>query len=151
AAGAFSRLTWITDWVDIGAALGSHAAITVSGMALGMILTPTSSLQTPAARLRWALLFGLGLAAAGWLLHAAHDVHRMFIINKIFETPAWCLWSSAITTWVWMALQWLVDGRRRRGWAAFLESAGQNALVAYILAPVLYAVFELLALSLHLP
>jgi len=151
AVGAFSRLTWITDWVDIGAALGSHSAITVSGMALGMILTPASGLPTPGRRLRWALLFGLGLAAAAWLLHSAHDIHRMFIINKIFATPAWCLWSSAITTWVWMALYWLLDVRRWQGWAALLESAGQNALVAYILAPILYAVFELLALALHQP
>jgi predicted acyltransferase len=151
AAGAFSRLTWITDWVDIGAALGSHAAITVSGAVLGVILTPASGMQTPVARLRWALLFGLGLAAAGWLLHSAHDIHRMFIINKIFATPAWCLWSSAITAWIWMALYWVVDVRRWQKWASPLQSAGQNALVAYILAPILYAVFELVALVLHLP
>jgi predicted acyltransferase len=145
AAGGFSHLSWLTRWVSVGAALGSHGAITVSGVVLGMILMPTSSAATPAERIRWALAYGLGLAAAGYLLHAAHDVHRMFIINKIAATPPWCLWCSAITVWVWVAISWLMDVYHRRRWAIVLEPAGQNPLLAYVLAPLLYAVFELLA------
>jgi predicted acyltransferase len=151
AVGAFASLSWLTRWVDIGAALGSHAAITVSGVALGMMLTPASPVRTHAGRMRWALVFGLGLAAAGWLLHAGHDLHRMFIINKIFATPPWCLWSSAITTWVWVAIYWLMDVRQWKGWARAVEPAGQNPLFAYILAPMLYCVFALVAAALQSP
>lgn len=147
AAGAFANLTWITNWVDIGSMLGSHAAITVSGVVLGMMLTPDSPLKTHAERMRWAILYGLGLAAAGYLLHTAHDVHKMFIINKIFATPPWCLWCSAITTWIWVAIYWLMDVQKWEQWAKILEPAGQNPLFAYVLAPILYAVFELLSMA----
>jgi predicted acyltransferase len=98
--------------------------------------------------MQWALLYGVGLAAAGYLLHAAHDVHRMFIINKIFATPPWCLWCSAITTWLWVAIYWLMDVRGWQRWAVWLEPAGQNPLFAYVLAPVLYALFALSAMLL---
>jgi Uncharacterized conserved protein len=148
AAGAFANLTWITRWVDIGSMLGSHAAITVSGVALGMMLTSSSPLKTHARRMQWALLYGVGLAAAGYLLHAAHDIHRMFIINKIFATPPWCLWCSAITVWFWVAIYWLMDVRGWQRWAVLLEPAGQNPLFAYVLAPVLYALFALAAMVL---
>src|SRR5207248_1463567 len=107
--------------------------------------------HTPAGRIRWALLYGLGLAAAGWLLHSAHDVHRMFIINKNDATPAWCLWSATITTWAWAAVYWLVDVRRARRWTSMLELGGQNALLAYILAPILNSLFALLAAALRQP
>jgi predicted acyltransferase len=69
----------------------------------------------------------------------------MFIINKIFATPPWCLWCSAITVWTWMALYWLIDVRNNRRWASPLELAGQNALLAYILAPILTTLFEMVA------
>jgi predicted acyltransferase len=145
AAGAFANLTWITQWVDIGGALGSHAAITVSGVVLGMILMPGSPARTPAERMRWALGLALGLAAAGYLLHSAHAIHRMFIINKIAATPPWCLWCSAITIWIWLAIYWVMDIRQWKRWAVVLEPAGQNPLLAYILAPMFYALFQLLA------
>jgi predicted acyltransferase len=72
----------------------------------------------------------------------------MFIINKIFATPPWCLWCSAITTWLWVAIYWLMDVRGWQRWAVWLEPAGQNPLFAYVLAPVLYALFALSAMLL---
>jgi heparan-alpha-glucosaminide N-acetyltransferase len=150
-AGAFSHLTWITRWVDIGSMLGSHGAIVVSGVLLGTILTNDSPVRTHAERIRWALLYGLALAAAGYLLHTAHDIHRMFIINKIFATPSWCLWSSAITVWIWVAIYWLMNVQGWTRWSRIIEPAGQNPLFAYILAPILYAVFALIALVLGRP
>jgi predicted acyltransferase len=146
-AGYFSGMTWITQWVSIGSALGSHAAITVSGVILGMILTPDSLVTTHSARIRWAVLYGLGLAAAGLLLHSLHDIHKMFIINKIFATAPWCLWSSAITIWIWVAIYWLIDIQGWKRWTVVVEPAGQNALFAYILAPILYSAFALLAMA----
>jgi predicted acyltransferase len=150
AAGAFSSL-WINRWVDIGSMLGSQAAVTVSGVALGMALAPGSTVSTHAGRIRWALLFGLGLAAAGCLMHTAHGVHRMFIINKNDATPPWCLWSSAITAWAWAGVYWLVDVRKEKRWAAALAAAGQNALLAYLLAPLIYAALTLMTQLARLP
>jgi predicted acyltransferase len=149
AGGAFSGMTWITDWINVGAALGSHGAITVSGIAFALILTRAPG--TPAVRLRQALVFILGLAAAAWLLHAAHSVHPMFIINKIAATPPWCLYCSAITAALWLALYWLMELRGWNGGTRNLQAAGQNALLAYILPPILYAAFELVAMAVAWP
>lgn len=143
AAGAFSELTWITSWIGIGSMLGSHAALTVSGLMLGVVLLPGSHLDSPSAKIRWAVLFGVGMAAAAMLLHSARDVHQMFIINKIFATPAWCLWSAAITAWVWSAIYWWLDVRGHERGSRTIALSGQNALLAYILAPIIYAAIAL--------
>lgn len=143
AAGYFAPLAWITSRVDIGSMLGSHAALTLSGAVLGVVLLPDSPVRTLAARLRWALLYGAALATAAHLLHAASDLHPAFIINKIAATPPWCLWSAAITVWTWAALHWLLEARGARRWGGVLERAGQNALFAYIAAPIFYAVLAL--------
>jgi heparan-alpha-glucosaminide N-acetyltransferase len=142
-AGFFSFLGAFRQWISIGSMWGSHAAIVVSGAILGMILMPDSSVQSPGARIRWAVLYGLGLAAAGHLLHSLASIDRMFIINKILASPPWCLWSSAFTVWVWVVIYWLVDVKGWKRWSLFLESAGRNALFAYILAPVIDCIIVL--------
>ena len=149
--GAFAGATWLSGWMEPGSMLGSHAAITVSGLAMGMALGPGSALATHTQRLRWALLYALVLALAAHLLHAAHAIHSMFIFNKIFATPPWCLLSSAITVAVWVLLYWTIDVRGAVRWAALLEGAGQNALTAYLLAFVLDALLNLLSQTTGLP
>lgn len=139
---------WLSQWVGIGSTLGSHAAITLSGVILGMMLTPSSPLKTHKARILWAVVYGAGLALAGHLLHSLNELDPMFYINKIAATPPWCLWSSAITVWIWAAIYWLMDVRGWKGWAQIIEPAGQNALFAYILAPIFYSLFALLAMAL---
>jgi predicted acyltransferase len=151
AAGAFAGWTWLNRWVQIGSMLGSHAGITVSGVVLGVLLTPASAVRAHRDRLRWALVYALALAAAAHLLHAAHGVDRMFTINKILATPPWCLWSSAITVAVWMLLYWWIEVRERGRFALLLEPAGQNPLTAYLLAPMLYDALALLSLGTGLP
>jgi len=142
--GFFRGLTWITKWLDFGSTLGSHGAVVLSGVILGNIIMPGSSLKTHVQRIRWALLYGLGLATAAVLLHSLHDISRMFIINKIQATLPWCLWSSAIMAWTWLVVYWLMDVKGWKGWAIVLKPAGSNALFAYILAPMIYSVFALL-------
>ncbi len=150
AAGFFSGW-WVSRFVEIGPMLGSHAAVVVSGVALGMALGSGSRVQGHFGRLRWAILYAVALAASAHLLHAAHDVHRMFIANKILATPPWCLWSSAITVAVWIALYGLIDVKQQGRWAAFLEPAGQNPLTAYVLAPIFDSLFTLSAEAAHVP
>src|SRR5262249_51157708 len=70
-------------------------------------------------------------------------IHRMFYYNKNAATLPWCLVSSAITAFVWIAVYWLVDIRKAARGTRLLTLAGQNALLAYILAPVIYALMQL--------
>jgi hypothetical protein len=136
-------IAYLIKWVSVGEMLGSQAAITVSGVALGMMLAPGSSVTTPDARMRWAFFYGLALAVAGGLLHSAHDLHRVFIYNKNSATPPWCLVSSAITTWLWILVYGAVDVRPSRA-PRLLVSGGQNALLAYVMAPLLNYLFDVL-------
>ena len=138
-------LGWIKPYIKISYMLGSHSAIVLSGALLGVILTPESPTKGHKERMRWAIVYGLGLASAGFLLHSLHEIHDMFIINKNLGTPPWCLLSSAIFAWIWALLYWLIDVRGWKRWAAPLKSAGANALLAFILAPIFYTLFALLA------
>jgi len=135
--GFFGFLGPFQSIVGIGGDLGSQGALAVSGAILGMILTPDSPIKTHWHRIRWAFLYGLGMAIAAILLHSLNHVNQMFIINKNMATPPWCLWSAAITTWLWIVMYWLVDIRGWTKWGFIIEPAGQNALFAYILAPLL--------------
>jgi heparan-alpha-glucosaminide N-acetyltransferase len=146
-AGLFSEWTWINSWINIGGTLGSHAAIVMSGVVLGMILRPDSPVQTHGERIRWAFFYGLGLTLAGILLHALNDIDSMFIINKIQATIPWCLFTSAITLGVWIFIYWVMDVKGWKKWAKIVEPAGKNPLFAYILAPVFHSIFALIALS----
>jgi predicted acyltransferase len=135
---------WNTQWSNIGIILGSHGAIVISGVILGIIIMPGSSFKTNGERIRWALFYGLGLASAAVLLHALHDIHWIFTINKNLATPPWGLWSSAFMVWSFLAIYWLIDVKRWKGWAVVVKPAGRNALFAYILAPMIYSAFALL-------
>jgi predicted acyltransferase len=145
AMGGFRGLSgpsWLASWVSIGTVFGSQTAITVSGMALGMILTRDSTLTTHSARIRWAFLYGLALGTAGILLHTAHGLATVFHYNKNAATVPWCLVSSAVTVWLWIAVYIASDIRRTA--ATVLVPVGQNALTAYILAPLVYSLMDVL-------
>jgi predicted acyltransferase len=143
-AGAFAALDWLDRWVDFGSMLGSHAAIVMTGVFAGRVLFAADQAVAWESRVRWALLYGLGLAAGGMLLHQLRDLHPMFFVNKIAATPAWCLLSSAWTIWTWAGVSALTDGAGVRSGHALLRAAGQNALLAFILGPVLYSGIELI-------
>lgn len=144
--GAFSHLVFIHQWVNIGPVLGSHAAITLSGVLMGAMLHPTSAVNTHKGRMIWAFWFGALLIVAGRLIHTLNELHPMFIINKNAATPAWCLISSGITVWCWIGVYLLVDVAKVRFWTPLVRPAGENPLFAYILAPMVYSIFALLAL-----
>ncbi len=143
AAGGLEWLRMAKNWVSVGEALGSQAAVTVAGVVLGIILLPESPVKTHSSRMRWVAWYALALLCAGNLLHAANGIHRMFIFNKNAATPPWCLVSSAITAVAWLGTQWLVDVRMLGRATKLLTLAGQNALLAYILAPAIYAFMRL--------
>jgi hypothetical protein len=149
AAGFFGFLGVFNQWISVGSMLGSHAAITVSGALLGLMLLPST--RTQVSRIRSALLLAGVLAAAAVLLHSLNGIHRIFIYNKNAATPPWCLLSSAWTALAFACLYWLLDARGFSGGkirsfapARLLASAGQNALFAFILGPIAYTLFSFL-------
>jgi len=144
-AGLFSGV-WLDQWVDFGSMLGSLAAITASGVVLGMILAPGSPEKTHGQRIRWAFFYALGMAVAARFLYSLHQKDPTFIINKNAATVPWCLYSSAITVGVWIAIYWLMDVKGWVRWARIIQPAGENPLFAYVLQPMIYATLSILAL-----
>ncbi|MGB2866098.1 MAG: DUF5009 domain-containing protein [Sedimentisphaerales bacterium] len=127
--------------VSIGESLGSLASISMAGCCLGTILLPGSRIRTHAERLKWTIIYGVGLALAALLFDP------LFGISKIRATPAWCFFCASLTTLTWAALYWIMDVRRYRAWSLIVRPAGMNPLTAYILHPWIY----IIAGFLHLP
>lgn len=137
-AGLFEGL-WLARHVGFGATLGSQAAITVGGVLFAVVITSAGA--TLRSRVRFALLFAAGTAAAAIL------VHGLYGIWKNSATPSWCLWACAITAAAWLPLHFLTDVHPVAWIARPLSLAGRNVLLAYLLSDLLPSVLVLARLD----
>ncbi len=87
-----------------------------------------------------ALIFGIALAIAGWLLIPLG-------ISKIRATPTWCLLSAASSVLIFAALYWICDVKRWTRWASFVRPAGANTLTTYLLPDLYYFAFAAMAFT----
>ena len=129
----------LADFVSIGEALGTHTAITVGGILLTVIVQQQGT--TARQRLLTALALGGAFALAAILLR------RPWGINKNNATPAWGLWASAVTCWLWALFHVINDVR---GWTlgwGFMRDLGRNALLAYLIAPLFASLLELTGIN----
>jgi predicted acyltransferase len=132
--------------VSVGSMLGAHGGLAVSGAVLGAALRrDRAEGRAPARLVPTALAYAALLAAAGMLLHVWRDVHPAFTISKVKATVAWCLLSAAWTVAAWVVVYWLADVRGVSRWPSIVRSAGENALLVYLLAPFFLSVFQLVA------
>ena len=137
--GWLGRLAETPPFGSAGPTLGSHGALVLLGAFMGRMFLPDVPQRTPAHRAAWGTLVAAGFALAGWLLYLPRERVPCLIINKILATPPWCLFSAAITAACLVALSLRVDRGPPPAWATLPELAGKNALLAYILAPIIYA------------
>jgi len=129
----------------VGPVIGTHGALVLAGALLGVLLR--CHLQDGGSAWRFAarvLGYAAALGVAGVLLRTLHGVHPVFIISKNHATVPWGLVSSALTCGVWVAIFVLVDVLGFRRWPRSFTIAGENPLVAYLMAPFLLSVFALL-------
>jgi heparan-alpha-glucosaminide N-acetyltransferase len=136
-----TAIDYLNQFVGLGEATGSLAAIAMAGCLLGAILRRDSDVKTHRERLRWASTFVIGLLLAGFLTDTFEG------INKIAATPTWCLWCAALTGSVWMILYWIMDIAGARGWDILVRPAGANPLVAYFLHPITVGLIYLAGLA----
>jgi predicted acyltransferase len=128
----------------VGPVIGTHGALVLAGTLLGVLLG--RHLREGGAAGRFALRVaghGAVLGATGFLLHSLNGLHPAFIVSKNHATVPWGLFSSALTCAAWALLFVLVDVARWRRWPPSLSIAGENPLIAYLMAPFLLSLFAL--------
>ena len=111
-----------------------HAAIVLAGVVCALLVFERG--RTGGA-LRNALLFAGALALAGLLSH------RFYPVSKIYATPSWALYCSAICVAAFALLHWLIERRGHKAWCAIVEPAATSGLITYLLPFVLGALMAL--------
>jgi predicted acyltransferase len=131
--GRHGLLDWlgpINGWVDVGSMWGSTAASMLIGVIVTLKLTEAGA-ASRAQLFRWLLIFGAMLYAAGLLLRPLRG------INKNAATTSYTLVAGAICC-LCFAIAWLVcEQPWSRNYGGWLTTAGQNAVLAYILPGIL--------------
>jgi heparan-alpha-glucosaminide N-acetyltransferase len=130
----------------VGPVVGTHGATVLAGTLLGVMLDRHRHKPDPARRFALEVAgYGLALGAAAWLLHSLSGLSPMFRVSKIHATAPWGLLSSALTVAAFLVVFVLADVMGVSRWPPSLSIAGENPLVAYLMAPFLLSLFELLA------
>lgn len=129
-----------------GQFLGSHSAVAVSGVLLGLLLRRyTAQAERAKPLVTQALCVALGLGLAGFLLHTLSPLHPFLRLSKIHATVPWALLCAALTCAAWVVLFLLADVAGWQRWPRVVSIAGENPLLAYLMAPVLLSVIALTA------
>lgn len=123
-------LSWLKGWKGHF----SHATLTLSGIVLSMLFLEHTPTNNASSRIRWMLTIGLAFLIGGYFLRPLYG------IGKIGATPTWALYSAAICCFIYPLVYWLADVKGISRWANFLEPAGFNPLLTYILPFIFYAV-----------
>jgi len=133
-------LYYVKQLLAIGPHIGGHTMIALAGTIVSMLFLDGSHAVEPMKRVRWILAFGTMMLVAGWLFRPLYG------ISKNAATPAWCLYSAAICCYCFAALYWLVDVKKKFRWTRFVQPAGANPLLAYILPDIVYVLLSLLGI-----
>jgi hypothetical protein len=150
-AGDMAWIAAVRPYLEIGRLVASHAAVAVSGVVLGLIVgRARASGVRPPRILALVAFYAVGLLAAAALLHSLHGLDPAFWVNKIRATVPWCLFSAGGTALLWAALSGLEEVGFSK-WPRLVRTAGENALVAFLLAPMVLSLFELGAALLRTP
>ena len=111
---------------------GALVSIVMAGILASQIFLEESLAKT----LRYRVLLALGYASA---LGAAGTLLIPLGISKVRATPTWCLYTSAMSILIFLALYWIADIKRLSRWAFFVKPAGSNTLLTYLLPDIFYA------------
>jgi predicted acyltransferase len=118
---------------------------TLGTMILGLIAGRQLRESSPRIPLRWLLVTGAALVAAGVVLH----VTGINPVVKRIWTPAWTLFSGGLCYLLLAGFSWVIDAKGYRRWAFPLVVIGLNSIAAYVIAH-LWESFIVTAIKTHL-
>jgi heparan-alpha-glucosaminide N-acetyltransferase len=105
---------------------------TLGTMILGLIAGRQMRAVSPGVPLRWLLVTGAALIAAGIVLH----VTGINPVVKRIWTPSWTLFSGGLCYLLLAGFSWVIDMKGYRRWAFPLIVIGLNSIAAYVIAHV---------------
>jgi predicted acyltransferase len=129
---AWGPLGWVGRWVDWGSMIGTHGAVAVLGVLVGMGLRDGSAVCR-------ALWVAAGCALAGLVMYP------VFGVNKNIATPAWGMWSAGITAMGYVVVAAVLGHSTNRSlWLRqWLAGVGASALLLYLLQPLWFRVWSI--------
>ena len=110
---------------------GNVPLIVLSGLLAGVIIK-----KMPAAEYKKIILIFIGLGVLCLIL--GFVLRNWFIISKIRATPSWGMICTGISFLVFIFLYWIVDIKKKSGWAAVVNPAGKYSLTTYLAPDILY-------------
>ena len=130
----------------VGPIVGTDGAVVLAGTLLGVLLIRHQREGGSPWRFAAQMLgVAAALGAAGLLLHTLRGVDRAFTISKIHATLPWGLVSAALTCAAFVAVFVMADLLGGARWPRTISIAGENPLLAYLMAPLLLSLFALSA------
>jgi hypothetical protein len=110
---------------------GAWASMITAGLVTSVLMLDKSGSRSLRERMWLALAFAIATLAVAWLLAPLG-------ISKLRGTPSWCLASISAAVLVFMLLYWVCDVQGKTSWARFVEPAGENTLLTYLLPDLYY-------------
>jgi len=139
-----STLGWL-NWMDTGPLRWNPFEAGLSSLAMaGVLAAFVIAANTIARSFREKAQWILGAAA---MLFVIGFALQPLGISKNRDTPTWCLYCTAANLLIALLLYWLADVKGWSTWANFAKPAGENPLLAYILAYIPFLVPHLPWLS----
>jgi predicted acyltransferase len=125
-------------FISLGSIVGSHAAIATAGLLFSILFFQTENLRAKTVAT---------LVTTGMFFIAGYFLRPLYGISKIYATPAWILYCSAICSFLFLILYWIVDVKNIKKWSGLFKPAGTNPLLAYILPSIVFALFTLFEIN----
>lgn len=106
----------------------THVTLVAAGVIISLFFFDGKS----KADINWRVVgFGLLFFLAGYLLRPYYEV------SKIRGTPSWTLYSAGLCTFIYYALYWLMEVKKKTNWSEFFMPAAANPLLIYILPGII--------------
>ena len=118
-------------WVGSQSGHLAHSLLVLSGVFCTLLMMDTQKDVYP-SKIRNMLLWGLALLILGYCTDPIEG------ISKIRATPSWTFYCAGICSLLYPIIYWLVDVKGLSNWASFLQPAGKNPLLTYIIPPFIY-------------
>lgn len=119
-------------WIGSQSGHLAHSLLVLSGVFCALLMTKAEEADLHNRKIRNMLLWGLALLVLGYLTDPIEG------ISKIRATPSWTFYCAGICGLLYPFIYWLVDVKGQSSWASFLQPAGKNPLLTYIIPPFIY-------------